>query len=442
MRARTLSAAAVLIAARIAAIFVAIIAASAAHSAPAIAGPDPVQASELRTEAGMQIWAYASTFALERESVLNPDNAIAHLPSSQRLLDARINMQVRDDTAELVLQPRLLAEHHTLPSGSDSEGTAYLSQGFVRVRPDQRVTLSGGRYRLTWGPANFRSPSNPFYFDSGKNQPLRDVPGVDLLRVDYTLRRAQLTAAYIADAGYLAGRPDIDDVSLLKADYHGRDWMASTVGTARSGGKPFFGAFAQYPVSDALMLYAEYGHGQRAFALTLPSAVSGTPVIPRSPSGSASSALLGGAYTLLNGQVISVEYLYDGHGYPRQQEARYFDLAEQYAGSFLGASGAADRRQAAAALGQLISHAPALMGRHYAYLLWQSNPQESSSYWRAALARNLRDGSSQALLYAEKNVSQRVTLFASAMINHGGTHSEFGAITSRAVSAGLKLFVF
>lgn len=411
---------------------------------PAIgrAGDDPVPDAGLLTDAAMEVWGYMNAVSLERDSTLNPANAIARLPSSQRLIDARLNVWIRDDLTELVLQPRFLAEHRSLPAGQESDGTAYLSQGFIRVRPDQHVTLSGGRYRFTWGPANFRSPSNPFYFDPGKNQPLRDVPGIDLLRADYSSKSMQITAAYITDAGHLSARPDIDQVYLLKVDYRGKDGLASAVGSTRSGGKPFFGTFAQHPFTDAVMMYAEYGHGQRPGTLKLPVTGSGSLPLPESPSDSASSALVGSAYTLLNGQILSFEYLYDRHGFQRDGEARYFEWAQQYAAVFRSAPSGALRGQAAAGLGQLMAYAPAMMGRHYAYLLWQSNPQESSLYWRASLARNMQDGGTQALLYAEKNVSQRVSVFASAMINDGGAKSEFGANTSHAMSVGLKLFLF
>lgn len=396
----------------------------------------------LQIDAALEAWGYLNLLTRAGDSLLNPGNAIARLPSSQRLLDARANLQLKSGMADALLQPRLLATHNTYPGGADSSNDdVYLSQAFVRARPGQQLTLTGGRFRFTWGPANFRSPSNPFYFDAGKNQPLLDVPGIDLLRVDYSAAPAKLTAAWVAGAGHLAGRTDIDDVALLKLDHAGDALVASAIAAARSGGKPFVGAYAQFNASDALMLYGELGHGQRPVTLQLPALPAGTPVVA-SPSAPATSALAGASYTLQNGQVLSVEYLYDGHGYDRDGEARYFALAADRAQAFQSGANAGLRAQAAAALGQLLSQSPALLGRHYGYLLWQSNPQDTGFYWRAALAGNLQDHSTQALLYVEKNLSRRVSVFGSAMVNGGSARSEFGAISNRSVSLGAKFFMF
>ncbi len=407
---------------------------------PACAEHEADQNAGFQTDVALETWAYMTSISLNTRSTLNPGNAIAQLPSSQRVADTRFNLKVRGDIAEMVLQPRFLAEQNRQSSETDSDEDIYLSQAFIRVRPGQRFTLTGGRYRFVWGPANFRSPGNPFYFDSGKNQPLRDVPGVDLLRVDYSLGDTQITAAYVADAARLSGRPDIEDIVLLKSDLRGRDWHFSALGNTRPDGKFFFGAFGQYAASDAVLLYAEYGRGQRPFGLKLPEFEPAAQAL-ESPSKSAASILLGSSYTRMNGQVLSFEYLYDGHGYHREDEVRYFTHAENHADNFLSAQDAAVRGNEARALGLLMSQTPALLGRHYAYFLWQSSPQEASLYWRGALPRNLQDRSVQVLLYADKNVARRVTLFGSATVNHGDSNSEFGAITSRTLSAGVKLFL-
>lgn len=398
---------------------------------------------ETSFDAALEVWSYQSSLSARSDSVLNPGNMIARLPSSQQLLDARSNLQWKSGFTDVLLQPRLLAVRNSstgMTGATDDE--AYLSQGFIRSRPGQTLTITAGRFRFTWGPANFRSPSNPFYFDPGKNQPLRDVPGIDMLRVDKSLSGMQLTGAWVSGAGHLPSRPDIDSIAVLKIDSGGNDGIVSAIAAARSGGKPFVGAFGQYTATDALMLYGEIGHGQRPATLRLPAATHAGIAVVETPSPSATTAMFGASYTMRSGQMLSVEYLYDGHGYDHDTAARYYALAAVRAHDVLTSAVASVRGQSAAALGQMLAGGPALLGRHYAYLLWQSNPQESELYWRSSFASNLQDRSTQALLYAEKNLSRRISVFAAAMINIGSVRTEFGSVVSHSISLGAKVFVF
>ncbi len=394
--------------------------------------------AEMQFSGALEIWAYHSVFSQAKDSLLNPANAIARLPDSQSIIDMRSNLRVRYDDAELLLQPRLLTEHTAGQRSGETDGSLYMSQAYLRIRPDEKVALTAGRSRLTWGPANFRSPSNPFYFDAGKNQPLRDVPGIDIVRADYSAANTQWTAAWVIDAGHLASRPDISDIALLKADIHRNGGMASAVLAARMHGEAFVGMFGQYPMSDALVMYGEYGRGSLSAtsSLNLNRSAGG-----KTSSSSATTALLGASYTLLNGQMLAAEYLFDGHGMRSEEQTRYFASVGNAARVFRSAADVAMRAESAAELGRLLSNAPAMLGRHYAYLLWQSNPQESALYWRMALAANVQDGSTQALLFAEKNIASRISVFGSATINHGRADTEYGSLVSHVISVGAKFFL-
>jgi hypothetical protein len=55
-----------------------------------------------------------------------------------------------------------LVERAAAPLQHDSDDNQQLGQGFVRYRQGEAV-FTAGRELLSWGPANFRSPSNPFY---------------------------------------------------------------------------------------------------------------------------------------------------------------------------------------------------------------------------------------------------------------------------------------
>ncbi len=156
------------------------------------------------------------------------------------------------------------------------------------------------------------------------------------------------------------------------------------------------------------------------------------------PSPRANTDLAGASYTVENGQTVNLEYLYDGHGYSRAGEARYF-LAEKSAGALPGAPAAGP---GAAILGQGLATAPMLLGRDYLAAIWQSNPQDSTLYWRGMWTGNLADHSAQWTGYVEKNINKHASLFASATLNTGGAASEFPALLRRSLTAGVKLFIF
>ncbi len=385
-----------------------------------------------------EVWAYQSVLSRVKDSLFNPANAIAHLPDGQSIVDLRGNLRASSDSTELLLQPRLLAQHSVTDDYRETDGSLYMSQAYLRIRSEERTSMTVGRCRTTWGPANFRSPSNPFYFDAGKNQPLRDVPGIDMVRADYSATNSQWTAAWIADAGHLARRPDISDMALLKADVHQDGWMASAILATRDTGQRFFGAFGQYPIGDALIIYGEYGNGHRP---AVPLSAADVPAGDRLTTVRASTALIGASYTRMNGQMLAAEYLFDGHGLRTDQADRYFSAAAEASLVFRSASDVAMRSASAAALGRMLTGMPGLLGRHYGYLLWQSNPQESARYWRVSLASNVQDRSVQALWFGEISVSRRLSVFGSATINHGRPDTEFGSLVSRVVSVGAKLFL-
>lgn len=398
--------------------------------------------AQVETRLSLETWGYASWQDPASDSVLNPDNRIARLSSRQVVADTRLDLSIHAEAGDMVLRPRLLEQVNRNAQDTEHTGEFYLSQGFARMNVGHGLTSTVGRELLTWGPANFRSPSNPFYFDAGRTQPLREVPGIDLARVHYTDGTVSATGGYVFGGHRQTGVPDPAHTALLKVDYRGADYHVSAIASQQRRKTPFLGAFAQMTPHDALLLYGEIGSGRRASALH-PSITSWTaPFQLRQSSPRRTTFLLGASYTLLNGQVLSLEYLHDGHGYSPAEERRYFRRASEVARRFSDASSDASASRDAAMLGLALSRAPALLGRDYVSIQWQSNPQEGSLYWRALLTGNVHDRSSQATFYVEKNISRRVSVFAVATLNTGAGDSEFGALLRSIGTLGIKLFVF
>jgi hypothetical protein len=79
---------------------------------------------------------------------------------------------------------------------------ASLSQWQLRAGLTETVALSLGREVMNWGPAQFRSPSSPFYFDNGRANPSRELSGVDAAKLAWTPDASTfLSLAWVEDSG-------------------------------------------------------------------------------------------------------------------------------------------------------------------------------------------------------------------------------------------------
>jgi hypothetical protein len=415
-----------------------------AGAAAGASEPEPVP--PFRVSGNAELWAYGAVTDRTTASPLNPANRVAQLPDPQWTGEARINLRVSRDGQELVLRPRALVQDN--PGNGPGTRQAYLSQAFVRLRPANSLTLTAGRDLLTWGPASFRSPSNPLYFDAGRTEPMRDVPGVDLVRLGWTRGPLTLTVDRVLDAQRLEPAAPPPPMSLARLDLRGRDRLLGLVLATPVGGAPFYGAFAQATLDEAWLAYAEFGSGRRPAALTVsPDAqstqgIQGAPFTVQTPSPRRETTLLGASYTLVNGQTAGLEWLRDGHGWSARQEAQYFTRASQIADAYRAAPDAPMAGQQLAGQGQGLGQAPALLGRDYLSLLWQSNLQESGHYWRLVWTGNLQDRGSQVLAYGELSLATRFTVFAALSRNLGGARTEAGCLFGTSLTLGVKCFVF
>lgn len=393
-----------------------------------------------RLSASLETWGYFNHQVPTQDSYSNPDNSVARVAPEQFVADFRLNVRLSSDAVDLVLQPRFLGESHANGGANRNDSQTSFRQAFGRFAFGDGATLIAGREVMAWGPANFRSPSSLFYFDSGKVNPLREVVGIDLIRLE------QVTGPYSFGIGHVFNTPlqngsAASHTSFMKIDYQGAGFLASANVAKRNSGKPFFGAFGQRTVSDALMLYAEYGYGQRAGGMDIDAAQS-PPFRPHSLGKSAASILLGASYTLLNGQVVSLESLHDRRGYSGAEQDLYFDLLKQHAYMATSALDPALRGRSLAVLGLAAANSPGLLGRNYLSLLWQSNPQGSAQYWQVGTTFNVHDGSGQISGYYEKNMSPRFSVFISGVRNVGSTDSEFRSVVEHALTGGVKAYIF
>ncbi len=317
----------------------------------------------------------------------------------------------------LTLRPILRTE-------SDTPSRGYLSQWQLRAPISTSTSLSLGREILNWGPAQFRSPSSPFYFDNGRSNPMRELSGVDAVKLAWTPdAKLALNLAYVLDNGDAASADDgWRHTWLLKGEWRGDDWTGGLILAQAAGHKPFYGAYAQWTLDEAWLLYGEADSATRANALVSPA----DPLLPfslQTESVRHGIALLGATRTLENGQSLSLEYLHNGHGYRDAEAAAYFSRA------------AANPALAALAL----VNRPPLLGRNYLHLVWQSNQLEDGNYWRAMWSRNLDDAGNEWAGYYDHPLNRHLSLYALGVVNSGGPRREFAALIEHSLSVGLRL---
>ena len=402
------------------------------------------------TSINFQVLAFDTESVVRRDSVLNPEN-IARLPSGRTDVEGRLDLKLTTDPFVLSLKPRVISEWRRIQDGeSRNRIDLLLNQWSATVLPIQSLAFSVGRDILTWGPSNFRSPSNPFYFDNGRSNPIRELRGIDVVKVSYAPTEA-LSLTLLHNFGDGQGDwqwerdEDFRARILLKADYTADVYAASVNLSKRwDGERPRLGAFAQATVTEALLVYAEAGLRQGSTGLY--------PEEQDNPLGwgfSARyaesdrlfySALVGGGYTLESGYTIYLEYLNNNEGYTREEGKQYFDIAQQAADAL--ASPSPKTPFAGQALVGALNNGLMLQGRHYLFLQFQNNPAEDGPIWQLRYSLNLLDGSGQGAGYIEWNASNRLGLFALGVVNHGSKRSEFHSLMSGSLLVGAKGYIW
>ena len=386
-----------------------------------LVGTASAQESGWRASWDATLYGYASHTDLRHDSVLNPDNRIARMAERSVTGELRMNLKAENDVFRLTARPIVLTRETHNGFGSERNGDAYLSQWQLRVRAAEAWNVAIGRDVLNWGPAQFRSPSSPFYFDNGRRDPMRELVGMDSLKLSWTPdMKTSASLVRVFRSGHDASDPDVwRDSWLMKFDQRGNEVAYGLVLAKAPDRGMFYGAHAQATLGDALMFYGEVGSSVLANTLSSPSDVA-QPFTVQTTSPRRTTALVGTSYTFENGQSLAAEYLHDGHGYSRAQEDAYFQRAQVMPGMALGL-------------------APRLLGRDYLHLVWQSNLMDEAGHFRLMYTRNLSDGGSELAAYGERVLSNRFTAFAMAAVPLGNARQEFSTLFENSVTLGLKI---
>jgi hypothetical protein len=411
------------------------LAAWGAEESPDLAAVDANAPTPWRRTVGLEAWGYATSRHVREDSPLNAGNRILQLSSRQLWIEHRMNLRLEHEAWQIILNPRAVAQASDMSdTTSRHDITGILSQALVRYKSDNGA-LTAGRELLTWGPSQFRSPSNPFYFDSDRTNPLAAPAGIDLVRYTRTVNSWHVTGGYVFATGKVQPPESSSDSVLLKIDQQGRDHVVGAILAQTRKQSPFIGGFAQFTPDDAWLAYLEFGSGQRPWQLQ-PGTDVGVPSFNvQHPAPRTTDILFGASYTHESGQVLQAEYLHTSSGYARATERQYFNQAAL-------AAGLVARNPAESGLiGQAVALAPRLLGRDYLWLQLGSNPQNLQSHWFANWSQNLNDRSGQAVVYVERNCAPALSGFVALVLNFGGAHTDYASLSKGSLTLGLKWFM-
>ena len=379
------------------------------------------------------LYGYGTNTNLQNHSVLNPGNYLAKLNQHSDTAEGRFDFNADSNALQIFARPILLTQHDGNSFGETSHSESYLSQWKVRWKSSDSVALSGGRELLNWGPAQFRSPSNPYYFNNGRSNPMAELSGIDTMRLSYAPNVN--TAVYLAriyDSGYGHSNPDPWSNSwLVKADWRGEDSVIGMALARQAQQSLFIGAHGQRTIEDAWLLYGEVGSYTLPNLLRSP-ADANQPFNVETESARRTDVLAGASYTFENGHTFYAEYMHYDHGFTAAESSAYFARAASGSNEFPSGN-------SIPVLATALTNAPPLLGRDYLYFVWQSNMMESSGFNRVMLTHNLTDNSDELSGYSEYTVSSHLSIFGLATFNYGGVEREFARLFDQMITAGVKV---
>ncbi|WP_323120440.1 hypothetical protein [Burkholderia alba] len=399
----------------------------------------------LSFQSNLQVLGYGTETVPNRASLANPGNRIAALSDSKAEIDPRLDLTFKTKPCFLQLKPRafFVWQSGTPASAGYGSADAYLNEGRLSCRVSGAINAEAGRGVLLWGSAILLSPSNPFFAETGKTDPVRELLGRDFVRVT-----AQLAPAWSIEAirNFHVDTRDttkayFSPVGALKLNWTGDAASASVLASHRDNGVNRLGAYGTWTASNALLLYADasLGQGNNAlFPVAQPGAPGGWTFVQNQTGDHAfhASALLGASYTLVSGWTQTLELLYNGDGYTSGERQAYQQAIRAGNAAF-----AAGNLAAAGLLGQALNPQQNLLGRRYA--MYQLNRTDLFNKLDVTLrytqAFDAPRGGNVALSLNYK-LGLSTEWFAFAQWNVGNPQSEFVQLSRFSIMSGLRYY--
>jgi hypothetical protein len=395
------------------------------------------------------VLAFATQQNVAEESLLNPQNQLAPLPTSQFDLQLRPDLRLDFRLLRIKAKPRLHL-NRSWPEGvgeGDSEGTreAFFNEWLVQFGYQETFFGSYGREVLLWGPAMFLSPSNPFFFDNGRSNPYRELGGTDFLQLAY-IPGSRWSLFYIRNTERGRGeerRVDFKPIDAVKVDFTQEASAFSVIASKRRGDRLRLGGYGQVTASDALLFYGETVLGLGGEGL-YPRRVSNPVGWEMRPEKTDSdkifhTTLIGGAYTFEAGPTLTLEYVHNREGYDDREAQAHHALGREVSPVFLAGTPASPL--AASVLSRAIDPNLRLLRRNYLFMQVLQNDIARVLDLNFRYTHNLDDGSGFFVFLASRDIGDRSQLFGLAAINKGDPESEFGQILDVQAILGIKVII-
>jgi hypothetical protein len=397
------------------------------------------------TKVTLQVLNYATTNGVVSNSWFNPGNHLANIAAGDATVEIRPDLRFTRGILTVIVKPRVAAGTSLtldVPAARATPVDAYMQEWSVRANVRQDLMLSYGREVLQWGPSMTVSPSNPFFLDNGRANPIKEIGGRDFFRAVYT-PSSRYSVSYLANTGLGRGDTPIGPfrrIQALKVDYTSKSFNFSINASDTAGSRPAYGGYFQWTVSDAVLVYAESSVHTGTGALYPSSAQNGSgwQMSPPVDAHYHPTSVLGSAYTLRGGSTLNVEYISNRLGYSDSQAREYYQMA-QAASSGL-ASGAPGATADATLLGAALNPGLLLLRRNYVSLQFLRANFHNRADLMARYTMNLDDGGGTLTGYATLNWTNRLQLFAVGMLNDGGKRTESGRLLRDQVSVGIRVF--
>ncbi len=397
-----------------------------------------------------QTLLYASALT-PADSRFNPDNGLARLARRQLDAELRVNLNAKlgecSASAKLRAQyNRRLGERGGLPGAAplaDGAHATFLNEGGLRCRLGDQVEFGVGRLVTQWGSAYFLSPSNPFFTETGKTNPIQELYGKDMWQLQW-FPAPGLTLAALRN--YRHGRLEADPsgfspTTALKLDWIGDDASAGLIVSRRDNGVRRLGLYGTLPLSKAALAYVDLSAGRGNAGWFIDSGAPGGGARfaqSKLHDRSLSYSILGGAsYTVESGWTATLEWLHGNEGYDAGARRAYDDAGTVAAQALRLQDGGS--AAAAQTLGRALAPNLPYMSRNYLFvqLLRTEWMDKGDVALRAVKPLGSGRGASVSgsLTYYLSNHHQ---LFVVASRNFGGDRSDFGRLVTSTVQTGIR----
>lgn len=378
----------------------------------------------------------------DKESLIDPSGRRLNTPQSKFQSDFRLNTKYTwKNGTRLVIRPRLLGDasqyHYLTPEENVTKysGEASMPEAYLEGDLTRRLSVAVGLQNYQWGPAEFISPTNPFYhFRRDQRSFTYREDGRLLLRSNWS-PSALWSVITIVEPGnngqsFWIYEQEFKPKGLLKVERRGKNalnYFGMAAGTLDDT-IPFIGEYFNFELIPGLSVYLDARHSQ-GVAQYMPD-ISPTDLLydmvyVRNEKTWHSMAAMGFRW---EGSVdFRMEYIYNSYGLEKEEMLAAFQSAVP------------QHPRGDVNLKRILGSGRELMGQHYGYAslrmpdLFIQNNNLSLRY-----IQSLMDQSSSAQVAWDTAIGDAWTLFAEANYSFGDNTQEFSALERASGQLGLK----